>query len=95
MKKLIKVCNMVAFIFLLSFFLKLGRDWMLYDSTFNSAPFSVWIIADAIRYLLPAGFTFLIGRFLKATQDNKEKNDSDASPLKYKEYTNGRRNPHI
>ena len=45
MKKIIKACNMVAFIFLLSFFLKLGRDWMLYDSTFNSAPFSVWIIA--------------------------------------------------
>ena len=77
MKKLITVCNMVAFIFLLSFFLKLGRDWMMYDSTLNSAPFSIWIIADALRYLLPAGFTFLIGRFLKVVQENKEKNDSD------------------
>ena len=77
MKKLIKACNMVAFIFLLSFCLKLGRDWMLYDSTPNSAPFYIWIIADAVRYLLPAGFTFLIGRFLKVAQENKEKNDSD------------------
>ena len=77
MRKLIKVCNMVAFIFLLSFFLKLGRDWMLYDSTLNSAPFTVWVIADAVQYLLPAGFTFLIGRFLKAAQERKEQNDSD------------------
>ena len=77
MKKLIKACNMVAFIFLLSFFLKLGRDWMLYDSTLNSAPFYVWIIADAVRYLMPAGFVFLVGRFMKAVQENKDKNDSD------------------
>ena len=77
MKKLIKVCNMVAFIFLLSFFLKLGRDWVMYDSALNSAPFLVWVVADAIRYLLPAGFTFLVGRFLKVAQENKERNDSD------------------
>ena len=77
MKKLIKACNLVAFIFLLSFFLKLGRDWVMYSSTLNSAPFYVWILADAIRYLLPAGFAFLIGRFLKAAQDNKDQNHSD------------------
>ena len=77
MKKLIKVCNMVAFIFLLSFFLKLGRDWMMYDSTLNSAPFYIWVVANAIQYLLPAGSAFLIGRFLKAAQERKEQNDSD------------------
>ena len=63
MKKLIKVCNMVAFIFLLSFFLKLVRDWMMYDATLNSAPFSIWVLADAVRYLMPSGFVFLLGRF--------------------------------
>ena len=78
MKKLIKVCNIVAFIFLLSFCLKLGRDWMVYHNTLNSAPFYIWVVADAIQYLLPAGFAFLIGRFLKVAQDNKEKNDSDS-----------------
>ena len=77
MKKLIKACNMAAFIFLLSFFLKLVRDWLGYHSTLNSAPFYLWIIADALRYLLPAGFIFLIGRFLKAAQENKKQNDSD------------------
>ena len=77
MKKLIKACNMVAVIFLLSFVLKLGWDWMMYNSTLNSAPFYIWVVADAIRYLMPAGFTFLMGRFLKAAQENKEKNDSD------------------
>ena len=77
MKKLIKVCNMVAFILLLGFFLKLGRDWMMYDSTLNSAPFYIWVVANAIQYLLPAGAAFLIGRFLKAAQERKEQNDSD------------------
>lgn len=77
MKKLITTCNIVAFIFLLSFFLKLGRDWMMYDSTLNSAPFYIWVVANAIQYLLPAGAAFLIGRFLKAAQDRKEQNDSD------------------
>ena len=77
MKKLITTCNIVAFIFLLSFFLKLGRDWMMYDSTLNSAPFYIWVVANAIQYLLPAGATFLIGRFLKAAQDRKKQNDSD------------------
>ena len=77
MKKIIKACNIVAFIFLLSFFLKLIRDWVGYSNTLNSAPFYIWIVADAVRYLLPAGFTFLIGRFLKVAQDNKERNDSD------------------
>ena len=77
MKKLIKACNMAAFIFLLSFCLKLGRDWLGYHSALNSAPFYLWVIADALRYLLPAGFVFLIGRFMKAAQENKEKNDSD------------------
>ena len=77
MKKLIKACNMVAFIFLLSFFLKLGRDWMMYDATLNSAPFSIWVVADAVRYLMPSGFVFLLGRFLKVAQENKERNDSD------------------
>ena len=77
MKNLIKVCNMVAFIFLLSFFLKLGRDWVMYDGTLNSAPFYIWVVADAVRYLMPAGFVFLLGRFLKVAQENKERNDSD------------------
>ena len=77
MKKLIKACNMAAFIFLLSFLLKLGRDWVVYDATLNSAPFTIWIIADSIEYLLPAGSVFLIGRFLKAAQEKKTQTDSD------------------
>ena len=77
MKKLIKACNIVAFIFLLSFFLELGRDWMGYNNTLNSAPFYIWVVADAVQYLVPAGFAFLIGRFLKAAQDRKNQNDPD------------------
>ena len=77
MKKLIIVCNMIAIILLLSFVLKLAWDWMMYDTTLNSAPFYIWVVADGVRYLLPAGCTFLFGRFLKKARDKKMENDSD------------------
>lgn len=77
MTKLTKVCNVVAWILLLSFLLKLGRDWVVHDATLNSAPFTIWIIADSIEYLLPAGSVFLIGRLLKAAQEKKTQTDSD------------------
>ena len=75
-KKLIKICNFVAFIFALSFLLKLARDWGVYSTTLNSAPFYIWVVADAVQYLMPAAFVFLIGRFVKH-QQNKENTDAE------------------
>ena len=72
-EKLIKVCNTVGFIFALSFLLQLLRDWNVYNTTLNSAPFYVWVLADALKYLLPAVFVFLLGRFVRH-QKNKEEN---------------------
>ena len=70
--KVIKICNTVAFIFALSFLLQLVRDWILYNSTLNSAPFRLWVLTDAVLYLMPASFAFLIGRFVKLQQKKKE-----------------------
>ena len=72
-EKILKICNLVAFLFALSFLLRLARDWTLYSRALNSAPFSVWVLADALQYLMPAAVMFLIGRVVKH-QKNKEEN---------------------
>ena len=71
-EKMIKICNAVAFIFALSFLLRLARDWTVYNTTLNSAPFYVWVLADALQYLMPAAFVFLIGRIVKHQKDKEE-----------------------
>ena len=43
-EKLLKICNLVAFIFTLSFLLQLVRDWNVYNTTLNSAPFYLWVL---------------------------------------------------
>ena len=71
-EKLLKTCNLIAFIFALSFLLRLARDWNVYNTTLNSAPFYVWVLADAVQYLMPAAFIFLIGRVVKRQKDKDE-----------------------
>ena len=71
-EKITKICNTVAFIFALSFLLRLARDWTVYNTTLNSAPFYVWVLADAMQYLMPAAFVFLIGRIVKHQKDKEE-----------------------
>ncbi len=71
-EKLLKICNLVAFIFALSFLLQLLRDWNVYNTTLNSAPFYLWVLADALQYLMPAAVVFLIGRVVKHQKDREE-----------------------
>ena len=76
--KIIKVCNIVAFILTLSFLLKLVRDWFVYSTTLNSAPFYLWVMVDAAYYLLPAACIFLAGRFVQAKKKkDKQKNNTE------------------
>ena len=70
--KIIKICNTVAFIFALSFLLSVARGWNVYNTTLNSAPFYIWVIVDAVMYLMPAAFVFLIGRIVKHQKDKEE-----------------------
>ena len=71
-EKILKICNFISFVFALSFLLKLTRDWFVYRAAMNSAPFYVWALADAVQYLMPAAFIFLIGRILGRHKDNEE-----------------------
>lgn len=74
--KIIKVCNIVAFILTLSFLLKLVRDWFVYSTTLNSAPFYLWVMVDAAYYLLPAACIFLAGRFVQAKKKKDEQKNN-------------------
>ena len=76
-EKLIKICNIVALILTLSFPLRLVRDWFVYNTTLNSAPFWVWIAANAVLHLIPAAILFLIGQFLKIVRNKKQDTDTD------------------
>ena len=79
-KKIIKVCNIVAFILTLSFLLKLVRDWFVYSTTLNSAPFYLWVMVDAAYYLLPAACIFLVGRFVQVKKKKEEQeNDTESN----------------
>lgn len=79
-KKIIKFCNIAAVVLILGFLLNLVRDWFVYHTTLNSAPFYLWVIVDAVYFLLPAACVFLAGRFVQAkNQKNKQENDTESN----------------
>mgnify|MGYP003305097019 CR=1 FL=1 len=55
----------------LGFCIHLVIDWHKYNTTLNSAPFWVWICADALLWLIPAALAALAG--LIAYKKFKEK----------------------
>ena len=79
--KLIKICHIASFILALSFVITLVRDLIVYHTTLNSAPFWLWIVANAAQFLMPAAFLFLIGQFLKAARDRKNQ-DTDTDQIR-------------
>ena len=59
-----KVLYSIAAVLVLVFLVKTGVDWHTYNTTLNSAPFRLWILVNAIYFLLPAAVLAVIG-FLK------------------------------
>lgn len=47
-------------------------DWYQYSSTLNSAPFWVWVVSDALLWLLPALAAFFAGYVAKKKLTKKE-----------------------
>ena len=68
--KYYKVCYWVGGLFLIAFPVKLIKDYIIYVTTLNSAPFYLWVLVDGICYLLPAAILILIGKYLKKRADN-------------------------
>ena len=60
-----KFCRIAGFISLICLGCQLIRDWIVYNTTFNSAPFYLWAVLDCVYFLIPAGIFFGIAAFLK------------------------------
>lgn len=56
-----KICNILSIILLIVFIIKSFINYLQYDSMFNSAPFYLWIIINAIFILTPALIIYFIG----------------------------------
>ena len=48
-------------------------DYCRYNNTLNSAPFSLWILVNAIYWLIPASLAFLAGFIANKKLSKKEK----------------------
>lgn len=72
MKKLniTRMCNAISIILLIGFIAKTMIDYTQYANTFNSAPFHVWIMANALYFILPAVIVFAVGIVCKIKNKN-------------------------
>ena len=69
--KISKICVLISIILTIIFVIKVILDYITYKTTLNSAPFYLWIVVDAIYFLLPA-LSLLIGGLI-AQRRKKEK----------------------
>ena len=62
MKKTIPIiCCIVSAILVIAFIIKNVTDYSHYSPTFNSAPFSAWVLANALYFILPAILVLVAG----------------------------------
>ena len=64
-KKLPMICNIISAVLIITFVIKCITDYKQYLSSFGSAPFSVWIMVNALYLLLPAAIVFALGFIAK------------------------------
>ena len=63
-----KVCYGLSVLLAIGFIINTIIDYSRYDSTLNSAPFQLWIIANAIYFIVPAIIAFIVGLIKKKTK---------------------------
>ena len=56
----------------LGFCIAVFLGWYQYNSTLNSAPFWVWIVTDALVWLIPAAVAAIAGFVAKRKLSKKE-----------------------
>lgn len=62
------LCNGVSIILLIAFIIKSIADYSQYSSSLNSAPFSLWMLVNALFFDVPAIIMFVIGVIIKKKQ---------------------------
>ena len=63
--KLPMMCNVVSAILVVAFVIKCIVDYSQYSSSFNSAPFRVWVLVNALYLIAPAILVFGVGSIIK------------------------------
>ena len=63
--------NIISIVLLICFVVNTIIDYMRYSSALNSAPFRVWILVNAVYFILPAIIVFIVGIVVK--RKNKKK----------------------
>lgn len=61
----IKVCYGLSVLLVIGFIINTIIDYSQYNSTLNSAPFYLWIIANAIYFIVPAIIALIVGLVIK------------------------------
>jgi hypothetical protein len=67
-KKVPIVCIIVSAILLVAFVVKSIVDYTQYSAILNSAPFSVWVLVNALYFVIPAIVLLVIGLIVKKKQ---------------------------
>ena len=67
MKKIngVNLCCALSILLFLGFIIKTIIDYSQYKSTLNSAPFYIWIIANAIYLVVPSIIVLVVGLAIK------------------------------
>lgn len=65
-----KVCFAVSALLFLAFIVHTIVDYSRYNATLNSAPFSLWILVNAIYFIVPAAVALVIGLIIRKKTRN-------------------------
>lgn len=66
-----RICCVASLILVLVFVIRVILDYINYDAMVNSAPFSVFILVEAINFILPALLLFIAGLVIGKIKNNK------------------------
>ena len=61
-----------SLLMVMGFFIHVAVDYRQYVASFTSAPFWVWILADALLWLIPAAIAAIAGYVAKKRLTKKE-----------------------
>lgn len=56
-----KWCNVISLVLIVCFIIKTIFDYGKYSSTLTSDPFDIWILVNALYFVLPALIIFILG----------------------------------
>ena len=55
------ICNIISALLAIVFVIKTIINFFQYDTLLNAAPFYVWILVNALFFLIPASIVFVVG----------------------------------